>query len=100
MLTTLDHLVLTVADIDATTRFYSGALGMEAISFTASGGGTRHALRYGSQKINLHPAGTAYEPRARVPTPGSADLCFLTDMPLEAWQSRLAGHGIEIIEGP
>lgn len=75
----LDHLVLTVADIERTCRFYSEVLGMEVVTF----GEGRTALRFGRQKINLHPAGREYEPKATHPTPGSADLCFVTMVPLE-----------------
>ena len=95
-LATLDHLVLTVADIDATVRFYRDALGMEAITF----GEGRTALRFGAQKINLHPAAAPFEPKARTPTPGSADLCFLTETPLADWQAHLAAMGVAIEEGP
>jgi hypothetical protein len=72
----LDHLVLTVADVDATIAFYTSALGMEAVSF-----GNRRALRFGSQKINLHQVGHDFEPKAARPTPGSGDLCFITKAP-------------------
>ncbi|MEM9164221.1 MAG: VOC family protein, partial [Cyanobacteria bacterium P01_F01_bin.4] len=67
----LDHLVLTVRDIEATCQFYTQVLGMELITF----GQNRKALRFGQQKINLHPAGQEFEPKAQTPTPGSADLC-------------------------
>jgi len=67
----LDHLVLTVADVDATCAFYERVLGMTPVTFGAG----RRALNFGSQKINLHPAGRELEPKARVPTPGSGDLC-------------------------
>jgi catechol 2,3-dioxygenase-like lactoylglutathione lyase family enzyme len=74
----LDHLVLTVANIQRTTTFYSLTLGMEIESF----GDGRIALRFGNQKINLHEFGHEFEPKARHPTPGSADLCFITDTPI------------------
>lgn len=69
----LDHLVLTVADIDETVGFYCGVLGMEEVVF----GGGRRALRFGAQKINLHLAGAEFSPGAKRPTPGAGDLCFL-----------------------
>ncbi len=75
----LDHLVLTVRDIDQTCEFYHRVLGMEVITF----GEGRKALRFGSQKINLHQAGAEFEPKAHTPTPGSADLCFIVQTPLE-----------------
>ena len=71
----LDHLVLTVADIDRTRDFYERVLGMEPVIF----GEDRHALAFGAQKINLHNAGREFEPKAAAPTPGSADMCFITD---------------------
>ena len=79
MITSLDHLVLTVQDLDATRRFYEGGLGMQWITF----GGNRHALKFGHQKINLHHIDRTFEPKAAKPTPGSADLCFLTITDLE-----------------
>ena len=96
MIASLDHLVLTVADIDATVVFYRDVLGMEAVTF----GDGRTALAYGSQKINLHRAGQEFEPKSARPTPGSADLCFLLDVPLDTARGRLREAGILVEEGP
>lgn len=96
MLDRLDHLVLTVRDPMATCDFYRRVLGMELVTF----GQTRLALRFGSQKINLHPAGQEFALTASRPTPGSGDLCFLTAEPLRAWIERLAEHGVPLLEGP
>jgi catechol 2,3-dioxygenase-like lactoylglutathione lyase family enzyme len=96
MITGLDHLVLTVADLDATVRFYREGLGMRLETF----GEGRKALHFGTQKINLHVLGREFEPKAEHPTPGSADLCFLTDQPLARVGDRLAALGHPIIEGP
>ncbi len=93
----LDHLVLTVADMDASVAFYRDVLGMEAEDFRAADGSRRTALMFGGQKINLHPASAPFEPHARVPTPGSADLCFLTRQSLASWLVHL---GDRVIEGP
>lgn len=95
-LITLDHLVLTVASIEATIDWYTRVLGMEAVMFGAG----RKALAYGTQKINLHEAGHEFEPKADKPTPGSADLCFLTDVPLEQVIAHFQQEGVRIIEGP
>ena len=92
----LDHLVLTVADIDVTSDFYAKALGMDIVSF----GGGRKALKFGAQKINLHQKGREFEPKAQRPTPGSADLCFLTSVPLAEVVNHLAACGVTVIEGP
>ena len=92
----LDHLVLTVADIDATVDFYRRVLGMEPRTF-ADG---RTALHFGGAKINLHQAGQEFEPKAATPTPGSADLCFVTERPLAAFADHLRLEGVEILDGP
>ena len=92
----LDHLVLTVADVDATIAFYVRVLGMETVTFGAG----RKALAFGSQKINLHAAGREFAPHAAAPTRGSADLCFLTSTPLENVIRELQNHGVAIEAGP
>ena len=92
----LDHLVLPVSDIDAIAMFYTTYLGMEKRVF----GENRVALHFGDQKINLHPAGWNYEPKARVSIPGSADLCFMVSESVESLQTKLVQLGVEIIEGP
>lgn len=92
----LDHLVLTVRDIDASVSFYARTLGMESLTFA----GGRKALCFGEQKINLHQQGREFEPKAQHPTPGSADLCFLTSVPLSEVLSHLDRCGVAVIEGP
>lgn len=92
----LDHLVLTVADIDATCEFYHRALAMEVVTF----GPGRKALAFGRQKINLHRQGHEFEPKADRPTPGSADLCFITETPLDDVLAHLSAAGVAVIEGP
>ncbi|CAH0174218.1 MULTISPECIES: VOC family protein [unclassified Pedobacter] len=92
----LDHLVLTVANLESTCRFYNLALGMEVIEF----GENRKALKFGNQKINLHQYGGEFEPKAFKPMPGTADLCFITDFPLREVMQELKEKCIEIEEGP
>ena len=92
----LDHLVLTVADIETTCQFYQSALNFEVITF----GENRKALRFGTQKINLHEAGKEFEPKALRPTVGSADLCFVAETPLDEVIAHLQNRNINIIEGP
>uniref|UniRef100_A0A8C2B5Z1 Glyoxalase domain-containing protein 5 n=1 Tax=Cyprinus carpio TaxID=7962 RepID=A0A8C2B5Z1_CYPCA len=81
----LDHLVLTVRDLNRTTHFYSKVLGMEVVTFK----GDRKALSFGEQKLNLHQAGKEFEPKAKTPTPGSADLCLITKTPLTTVAAHL-----------
>lgn len=95
-LDSLDHLVLTVADIDTSCAFYGRVLGMQVVTFGAG----RKALAFGVQKINLHQAGREFEPKAQRPTPGSADLCLLTSVPLPVVQQHLAACGVPVLEGP
>jgi catechol 2,3-dioxygenase-like lactoylglutathione lyase family enzyme len=92
----LDHLVLTVQDIQATCEFYARVLGMQVVSFAEG----RKALQFGNQKINLHQQGKEIEPKAQHPTPGSADLCFLTAMPLEHVIAHLQACHISLLLGP
>jgi catechol 2,3-dioxygenase-like lactoylglutathione lyase family enzyme len=92
----LDHLVLTVADLDRTIAFYRDVLGMRVETFGAG----RKALVFGQQKINLHQAGHEFEPKAQRPTPGSADLCLIAATPLAQVIDHLHAHGVAIEEGP
>ena len=91
----LDHVVITAKDIPTTIEFYTKRLGMKHEVFQASGG-ERHALSFGNQKLNLHQSGKEFEPKAQQVQPGSEDLCFITDHPidevLKSWQSS----GIEV----
>lgn len=92
----IDHLVLTVADVDATCAFYARVLGMEVVVF----GEGRKALTFGAQKINLHRHGHEFEPKAERPTPGSADLCLITSLPLTDVIAHLQRCEVEVLEGP
>lgn len=96
MIDRIDHLVLTVASIDTTCAFYCRVLGFE-----------RHAaedkptaLAFGHQKINVHQADRTFDPKARHPTPGSADFCVITSMPIDAFALHLEHCGVEIEKGP
>ena len=92
----LDHFVLTVADISATVAFYQRVLGLVPVLF----GEGRVALSLGTQKINLHEQGREREPKAARPTPGSADLCFLIEVPLADFCAHLASCGVPVELGP
>jgi catechol 2,3-dioxygenase-like lactoylglutathione lyase family enzyme len=91
----LDHFVLTVKSIPTASEFYARVLGMRAIT-----SGDRHALGFGDQKINLHQHGQEHEPKAAQPTPGSADLCFVSTEPMPAVLEHLSRCGVDIIDGP
>lgn len=91
----LDHLVLTVRDVSLTCEFYSRILGFSVVTF----GNNRFALQFGNQKINLHEFGKEIEPKASFATPGSADLCFIAETPVEEVLSFLVASGVTILEG-
>ncbi len=94
----LDHLVLTVADLDQTVQFYTDILGMSLVEFGENN--ERKALCFGKQKINLHQQGREFEPKAKTALPGTADLCFLTRTPLKEVQAHLQKKGISLESGP
>jgi len=95
----IDHFVLTVASIPATCDFYTRVLGMQVVRFESMGT-TRVALAFGNQKINLHQADAVPDPNVLKPTPGSADFCLITSVPMETVQQRLDAHGVKVILGP
>ena len=92
----IDHVVLTVADVDRTLAYYERVLGMTAVSF----GDGRRALAFGDQKLNLHQAGREFEPKALRPTPGAIDLCLVTDVPLDQVAAHLRSESVAIEHGP
>lgn len=96
MIKSIDHIVLTTRDLDKCVAFYVEVLGMRLENYGAG----RIAFRFGDQKFNVHPPGFDASIKARTPTPGSLDLCFLADCPLEDVIARLKKHGIAIEEGP
>jgi catechol 2,3-dioxygenase-like lactoylglutathione lyase family enzyme len=92
----IDHFVITVKDPDITCDFYSRVLGMEPVTFA----GGRRGLAFGHQKINLHPAGKEYEPKARTALPGTGDFCLITTVPLGEVIAHLGACGVPIELGP
>ena len=92
----IDHIVLTVRDIEASVAFYQSTLGMSREEFAEG----RVALKYGNQKINLHPYGNEFSPHAESPQPGSADLCFIINGSIEQAMIEVKTKGIELEEGP
>lgn len=92
----IDHVVLTVRDIDITCAFYERALGMKAVTFS----GGRRALEFGQQKFNLHQVGKEFEPKADRPTVGSADFCLITTVPIAEVVAHLRECGVRILQGP
>jgi len=96
MLKSIDHIVITTRDLDKCVDFYTRVLGMTLERY----GEGRLALKFGGQKFNIHPPGFDAGIKARMPTPGSLDLCFLADRPLDDVIAHLKRHNIAIEEGP
>ncbi len=92
----LDHLVLTVKDIAKSVEFYTTVLGMQKEIFKQN----RVALKFGSQKINLHQLGAEFEPKAYNVKEGSADLCFVTQTSVTDFKTHIESLGVKVIEGP
>ena len=99
MIDHIDHVVLTTRDLAACLKFYAEILGMKLEKFETPGA-TRLALKFGSQKINIHEWGREFTPRAHVAAPGTLDLCFIASVPLEKVIEKLNQEGVKIIEGP
>jgi catechol 2,3-dioxygenase-like lactoylglutathione lyase family enzyme len=99
MIDHVDHIVLTTRDLPGCIRFYTEVLGMKLESFKTPTE-TRQALKFGSQKLNLHEWGREFTPRAHVAAPGTLDLCFIAAVPLEQVIAKLRGANVQILEGP
>ncbi len=96
----IDHIVLTVTDIETTTQFYEKAFGFEREFFRGPEGQPRHAIRFGDMKINLQDRDTDTPTKARVPTIGSGDFCLIAAAPLDQVIAHLHANGIPIDTGP
>ncbi len=92
----IDHVVLTVENVDITISWYQRVLGMKAEAY----GQGRKCLVFGKQKINLHPKQNDFEPKAAAPTPGSADLCLISTTPLAKVIEHLKVQHVKLEKGP
>lgn len=97
----IDHIVITVNDINKTVNFYTEVMNMKLEIYTAKNDNTKRiSFSFGNQKINIHSYAKPHKEHAKIPTPGSADICFLTNSPIKDWVKYLSMKGINIIEGP
>ncbi len=92
----IDHIVMTVENVDVTIAFYLRVLGIKSAIF----GEGRKALLLNKQKINLHQKGHEFEPKAALPTPGSMDLCLIAETPLATLMEHLKKERVAIEKGP
>jgi catechol 2,3-dioxygenase-like lactoylglutathione lyase family enzyme len=94
----IDHVAITVADLDRTTEFYDRLFGVEV--FHDYKPIVRTLFVGGGVRLNVHQAGNGVELVAARPTPGSTDICFAWDGPIGEAVDLLAAHGVEIVDGP
>ena len=101
MIISIDHIVITVSNLENSIHFYCNLLGMKINEFYSSSDNTiRKSLMFGNQKINLHEASNPYKPNAEVALPGTLDICFLTERPLSEWIKIFNKNGLKIELGP
>ncbi len=97
----IDHVVITVIDINKSIHFYSNILGMEMQEFLSSTDNVkRKSLKFGNQKINLHESSNPFKPHANNPLPGTMDICFLSEIQIDDWIKTFNEFNIEIEDGP
>ena len=98
----IDHLVITVKDLNKTIDFYTNILGMKLEKFLSSldNNKIRYAVSFGSQKINIHEEKKPIKPNALNPSSGSMDICFISKNKINDWVSHLVKKGINIEIGP
>jgi len=96
MISTFDHVVIATKNLERCLDFYTRVLGMKVENY----GANRIALRFGNHKFNVHPPGYEASIKARIPTPGSLDMCFLADRPLDEVIAHLKRGKVVIEEGP
>ena len=97
----IDHVVITMSDINKSIDFYSNILGMELQEFSSSTDNVkRKSLKFGIQKINLHEASKPFKPHANNPIPGAMDICFLTEINIDDWIKIFNKFNIKIEDGP
>ena len=97
----IDHVVITVFDINKSVHFYSNILGMELQEFLSSTDNTkRKSLKFGRQKINLHEVSKPFKPHANKPLPGTMDICFISEINVNDWIKIFDNFDIKIEDGP
>lgn len=98
----IDHLAITVADMEATIAFYRDVLGAEVLYEDLWRKGTIPIvqLRLGASRLSVHAASAPASPHARAPLPGSGDFCFRWDAPVSEAVALLESHGVGVEEGP
>lgn len=93
MISHIDHIVLTVSDIEQSVSFYKRVLHMQEVTFA----NRRKAVTFGKQKINFQLLGQEPRNKARV---GAGDLCLISHWPLADVVQHLNAENVQIVEGP
>jgi catechol 2,3-dioxygenase-like lactoylglutathione lyase family enzyme len=98
----IDHLAITVSDIEATLAFYQDVIGAELVYADAWRAGKLPVaiLQVGASRLSVHRAESPATPHARLPTPGAIDLCFRWDGGVADAEAHLGRCGVPVVEGP
>ena len=101
MIQGIDHVAITVADLDAACDFYSRVLGaVVEEEYEINGRIAVKRVAFGQAILNVHQQGNGVDLVARQPLPGSTDICFRWQGGIEAAKAMLDSRGIDVIEGP
>lgn len=97
----IDHVAITVSDVDQACQFYIEVLGGEQLfDYVVDGKRLVRGIRAGGAMLSVHQSGNGVELVARKPTVGAFDMCFRWNGPIESAEKHLTDRGIKIIEGP
>ena len=98
----LDHIAITVADVDATLDWYERVLGAQRLYYELWQQGVIPIalLQVGTSRLSVHAAATPAAPHARRPTPGSADICFRFAGTAAEAAAQVRAAGARVVEGP
>jgi catechol 2,3-dioxygenase-like lactoylglutathione lyase family enzyme len=97
-----DHVAITVTDVERTLDWYERVMGAQRLHHDLFLAGTIPValLQIGSSRLSVHRADAPAAPHARVPTPGSADLCFRWSGTIDGARSAIETAGVKVVEGP
>jgi catechol 2,3-dioxygenase-like lactoylglutathione lyase family enzyme len=97
----IDHIAITVSDLEATCRFYDRLFCVETrVTHAPAGKPLVRQIAIGGALLSVHQAGNGIELVAKNPTIGSADICFRWSGGIGSAVQMLHEQGVEIVAGP
>ena len=94
----IDHIVLTVSDLEESTRFYHEVFDMPVLDQQSND--QLVTLRCGHQLIRLQKSDRQTELKAPHLTTGAADFCIVAGDQLEDILHHLKSYFVDIVAGP